>query len=155
MESVTTNPYHYGQYYTQEHLPEEIRYRAKKVPFATSYGRTKVGNDVWIGTMTTIKAGIEIGDGAVIAGASNVVRDIPAYSIVGGNPARVLRRRFPDEICDRLIESQWWTISPQQLRDINMFDIQTFLHRVEQLRDNGEAETFSPETITVSQSGLL
>jgi virginiamycin A acetyltransferase len=71
-------------------------------------GDTVIGNDVWIGYGATIMPGVHIGDGAIIATASVVTRDVPPYSVVGGNPAQVIRQRFEDEVIQELLEIQWW-----------------------------------------------
>jgi virginiamycin A acetyltransferase len=71
-------------------------------------GDTVVGNDVWIGYESLIMPGVRIGDGAIIASRSVVVSDIPAYAIAGGNPARVIRRRFTDEAIAELEAIAWW-----------------------------------------------
>lgn len=73
---------------------------------------TVVGNDVWIGRGATIKAGVTIGDGAIIAGKSMVTKDVEPYTIVGGNPAKVIRRRFPDDVIAELLRLQWWQYDP-------------------------------------------
>lgn len=70
-----------------------------------------IGNDVWIGSNVLIKGGITIGDGAIIAMGSVVTKDIPPYAIVGGNPAKFIRYRFPVEDIDFLIGFQWWNKS--------------------------------------------
>ncbi len=67
-----------------------------------------IGNDVWIGQDTTIMGGVRIGDGAVVATKAVVTKDVPPYTIVGGNPARVLKKRFPDEVVKKLRAIQWW-----------------------------------------------
>lgn len=71
-------------------------------------GDTVVGNDVWIGYKAVIMPGVTIGDGAIVAACSVVTRDVPPYTIVGGNPARELRRRFSDAEIETLLEMQWW-----------------------------------------------
>lgn len=71
-------------------------------------GDTVVGNDVWIGFDTLIMPGIKIGNGAIISSRSVVVSDVPAYSVVGGNPARVIRQRFPSETVAALESIAWW-----------------------------------------------
>ncbi|MCA9133668.1 MAG: Vat family streptogramin A O-acetyltransferase [Planctomycetales bacterium] len=71
-------------------------------------GDTRVGNDVWIGYEATIMPGINIGHGAIIASKSVVTRDVPAYTIVGGNPATVVRRRFDDATIAALERIAWW-----------------------------------------------
>lgn len=71
-------------------------------------GNTVVGNDVWIGYNATIMPGVTIGDGAIIAANATVVKDVAPYSIVGGNPAKVIKKRFSDEKISELLETQWW-----------------------------------------------
>lgn len=74
-----------------------------------------IGSDVWIGKRTTIKCGITIGDGAVIASNSYVVKDVPDYAIVGGNPARIIKYRFSEDIIKELKQIQWWNWSESKL----------------------------------------
>ena len=71
-------------------------------------GDTIVGNDVWIGQNVTVMPGVHIGDGAIIAADSVVVKDIPAYCVAGGNPCRVIRRRFDDDLTEHLLKLRWW-----------------------------------------------
>lgn len=71
-------------------------------------GDTIIGNDVWIGHNATIMPGIKVGDGAVIAAYSVVVKDVEPYTIVGGNPSKLIKMRFDDEQIKRLTELQWW-----------------------------------------------
>ncbi|QXG55912.1 Vat family streptogramin A O-acetyltransferase [Pantoea jilinensis] len=71
-------------------------------------GDTVIGNDVWIGYQALIMPGIKIGNGAIISSRSVVTSDVPAYSIMGGNPARVIRQRFNDETISILEKLAWW-----------------------------------------------
>ncbi|RFC62113.1 antibiotic acetyltransferase [Fulvimarina endophytica] len=71
-------------------------------------GDTVIGNDVWIGEKAVVMPGVTIGDGAVIAAHSVVTADVPAYGIVGGNPARLIRQRFDDETIAALRKIAWW-----------------------------------------------
>jgi virginiamycin A acetyltransferase len=71
-------------------------------------GDTVIGNDVWIGHNATITAGVNIGDGAIIATNATVVNDVEPYSIVGGNPAHLIRYRFPEEKIAELLKLRWW-----------------------------------------------
>ncbi len=71
-------------------------------------GDTVVENDVWIGQEATIMPGVRIGNGAVVAAKSVVVSDVPPYAIVGGNPARVIRLRFSEDVIAALQEIRWW-----------------------------------------------
>jgi virginiamycin A acetyltransferase len=73
-----------------------------------SRGDTIIGNDVWLGYESIVMPGVNIGNGAIVAARSVVVKDVPAYTIVGGNPARVIKQRFSDEEIALLQEIQWW-----------------------------------------------
>jgi virginiamycin A acetyltransferase len=75
---------------------------------AESRGDTVVGSDVWLGYQTLVMPGVTIGHGAVVAAGSVVVGDIPPYAIAGGNPARVLRLRYPEEEVAMLLRAAWW-----------------------------------------------
>lgn len=67
-----------------------------------------IGNDVWIGHNATIMAGVKIGDGAIIATNATVVKDVPPYTVVGGNPAKEIKKRFADEVIEELLKLKWW-----------------------------------------------
>ena len=71
-------------------------------------GDTVVGNDVWIGQNVTVMPGVHIGDGAIIGANSTVATDIPAFAVAAGNPARVVRMRFDDEMIALLEQFRWW-----------------------------------------------
>ncbi len=94
-----------------------------------------IGHDVWIGHGAIVLAGRSIGTGAVVAGGAVVTKDIPAYTIVAGNPARPIRRRFPEDIADRLQKLAWWDWEHQRLRkalnDFRNLSVEDFLDRHE------------------------
>lgn len=71
-------------------------------------GNTIVGNDVWIGTEAFIMPGVKIGDGAIIASKSVVIKDVPPYSVVGGNPAKIIKMRYDENQILILQEIGWW-----------------------------------------------
>ncbi len=71
-------------------------------------GDTVIGNDVWIGYEALIMPGVKIGDGAIISSRAVVVSDVPAYAVVGGNPAQVIKQRFADEVARQLQAIAWW-----------------------------------------------
>jgi len=90
-------------------------------------GNTTVGSDVWIGYGATIMPGVTIGDGAIIATKSVVTSDVEPYSIVGGNPAKIIRKRFSEREIKSLLEISWWnwpiekiTNNVKHLTDINI-----------------------------------
>ena len=84
---------------------EKVLPRLEDLPYK---GDTVVGNDVWIGYDALVMPGVKIGDGAIIAARSVVVNDVPAYSVVGGNPAKVLKMRFEPETVAELERIAWW-----------------------------------------------
>ena len=78
-------------------------------------GDIMVGNDVWIGRESVILPGVHIGDGAIIAASAVVTKDVPPYTVVGGNPAEFIRRRFNDRLTAMLLELKWWDFKPDAL----------------------------------------
>ncbi|MCD8903873.1 CatB-related O-acetyltransferase [Staphylococcus chromogenes] len=77
---------------------------------------TKIKNDVWIGANVIIKDGVTIGDGAIVASGAVVTKDVEPYTIVGGVPAKPMKKRFDDETIHKLQESQWWLKTPEELK---------------------------------------
>jgi virginiamycin A acetyltransferase len=71
-------------------------------------GDIVVGNDVWFGYDSLIKNGVTIGSGSIIAARAVVVKDVPAYSVIAGNPARVVKMRFDDKTIEKLLKLAWW-----------------------------------------------
>jgi acetyltransferase-like isoleucine patch superfamily enzyme len=98
----------------------ELRSWWVSVPYAvedhTTKGDIDIGNDVWIGTDSIVLSGVAIGDGAVIGAGSVVTKDVPPYSVVVGNPGRVVKTRFPAHIVAALIKLSWWHW-PEELVD--------------------------------------
>ena len=78
-------------------------------------GDTVIGNDVWIGQNTTILPGVHIGDGAIIGANSIVGSNIEPYSIVAGNPARLIRKRFDDDLISLLLKVKWWDLPIEEI----------------------------------------
>ena len=79
-------------------------------------GDIVIGNDVWIGYEAVIMAGVHIGDGAIIAARAVVTKDVPPYTIVGGTPAKEIRKRFDAEIIQQLLLLKWWNWSTDKIR---------------------------------------
>jgi virginiamycin A acetyltransferase len=78
-------------------------------------GDIVIGNDVWIGYEAVIMAGVHIGDGAIIAARAVVTKDVPSYTIVGGTPAKEIRKRFDAEIIEQLLILKWWDWSTDKI----------------------------------------
>jgi virginiamycin A acetyltransferase len=97
-----------------------------------SKGDTAIGNDVWIGYESVIMPGVKIGDGAIVAAKSVVVKDVAPYTIVGGNPASKIKRRFSDEEVVQLLKIRWWDWEIAKIsRNINLImqgDIQALIN---------------------------
>lgn len=97
-----------------------------------------IDNDVWIGTNVTIVDNVHIGNGAVVAAGSVVTRDVPPYAIVGGNPARVIKYRFDDELIKGLLETEWWNMDDSVLRTLDLWtdDIAGFITKCREYRSS-------------------
>lgn len=106
--SATTYPFNvFGGAWT-ENTPPHMAQLPRK-------GNIVIGNDVWIGRESIIMPGVKIGDGAIIAAYSVVTKNIPAYSVYGGNPAQYIKKRFDDELIDLLLRFRWWDLEAEAL----------------------------------------
>lgn len=108
---VSTYPAFYSDY--NEGCPRSFR---KNKVFNDAVPETGIGNDVWIGSDVIIPGGIKIGTGAIVATGSVVVKDVPPYAVVGGNPAKIIRYRFSEEQIKALLESEWWNWPIEKIR---------------------------------------
>src|ERR1700688_3072057 len=108
--------------------------RARRGEWRKSH-RVHIGHDVWIGHAAIVLPGRSIGTGAVVAAGAVVTKDVPAYTIVGGNPARPIRRRFSETISGRLAELAWWDWDHEALRralpDFRKLAVEDFLAKYE------------------------
>lgn len=123
MSSVSTYPFYIFGTWEQD-VPQQ-----KDMPLK---GDTIVGNDVWIGQNATILPGVHIGDGAIIGLNSVVASDVPPYTIVAGNPAQIIRKRFDDELIDLLLKLKWWDKSIEEINALIPLLSNSDLNKVKQ-----------------------
>lgn len=107
MCSVTTYPFN-----IMGNGWEKVTPNFNELPYK---GDTIIGNDVWIGQNVTFLPGVKVGDGAIIAANSVVSKDVPPYHIVGGNPIKIIKKRFDDELIAYLLNLKWWDWNPQKI----------------------------------------
>ena len=102
----------------------------------TNSKKTIIGNDVWIGASAIINKGVNIGSGSVIAGGAVVVKDVPPYAIVGGNPASHIRYRFDHGVIAALLRLQWWDIELDDIAALPFDDIYACISELEKIRSS-------------------
>jgi len=93
---------------------EKVIPKKGELPFK---GDTIIDNDVWIGFESVIMPGIHIGNGAIVGARSLVTRDVPPYAIVGGNPARIIKMRFTEEVVSLLQKAEWWNWDSKKITE--------------------------------------
>ncbi|OUE48309.1 hypothetical protein BZY94_01025 [Burkholderia territorii] len=105
-----------------------------------------IGNDVYIAARVTLRRGITIGDGAIIGANSVVTKDVPPYSVVVGNPGRIVKKRFSEDQIARLLANPWWNYDFRDvLNRTHVSNIDTFLDRLEHLVAAGDIKKFQPK----------
>ena len=123
---VTTYPF--------GHIHHDIFNNFNGMGHPKTNGSVVLGNDVWIGAHVTIMSGVVIGDGAVIACNSHVVKDVEPYSIVGGNPAKFIKKRFTEEQINKLLKIKWWDWDDEKINKFTTLlcntDIDKFINAV-------------------------
>ena len=109
LNAATTYPFYIFGSWDQDTPPES------QMPLK---GDTVIGNDVWIGQNAAILQGVHVGDGVIIGLNSTVASDLEAYSVYAGNPARLIRRRFDEELTDLLLRFRWWDKSIDEINEL-------------------------------------
>lgn len=109
MNSVSTFPFYIFEGWKQD-VPKKSEMPLK--------GDTVIGNDVWVGQNVTILPGVHVGDGAIIGLNSVVSKDVAPYTIVAGNPAVIIRKRFDDELINLMLRFQWWEKSIEEINNL-------------------------------------
>ena len=145
-EWATTSLFTYGNNVA---IYDEREYPAVKRPVKPE--KVTVGHDVWIGENVVLSRNISIGHGAVIAGGSVVVKDVQPYEIVGGNPARHIKFRFPEAIRNLLLESSWWRFHLKDFEGIDITNPETFAKEIIKRESNGDIQPYWPTVTTASE----
>lgn len=116
---------------------------------ASTIRRVTIGNDVWIANGAFILPGVTVGDGAVIAAQAVVTRDVEPYTIVGGNPAKVIKKRFDDATIERLLRVKWWQYAPWDLTGIDFYhDPNRAMDEIEARAESGAITPFVADVFT-------
>jgi acetyltransferase-like isoleucine patch superfamily enzyme len=109
-----TSTFPFGHIFNEEFPAGEINGHGHPA----TKGHVIIENDVWIGSGCTIMSGIRIGSGSILAANSVVVKDVKPYTIVGGNPAKTIKERFPQHTITQLLEMKWWDLSDDEINKI-------------------------------------
>ncbi|MAT33552.1 MAG: hypothetical protein CMK06_00155 [Ponticaulis sp.] len=123
LECLTTHPVAYRAIRDRTNAP--VSRRSEK------HIDTIIGHDVWIGNNVVVIGGVHIGTGAVIGANSVVTKDVPAFAIVGGVPAKLIRYRFEADTIQRLLESKWWRLPIAAIESLNVANIDECLGEIE------------------------
>ena len=134
-------------------IEDYVGYRFKNSDPPTRVAVTTIGNDVWIGHGALIKAGVTIGDGAVVAAHAVVARDVPPYAVVAGNPAQIKRLRMPAQFVGAMLNQRWWRYAPWQLQHLDAARPGEFIKGVNQMLRN-QVPFFEPSVIDLRTDEL-
>ncbi len=126
---ITTHAFLYNQY-------DHIRPEEKDEAYDRFEKEIVIGNDVWIGANAIILRGVNVSDGAVIGAGAVVTKDVPPYAIVAGNPAKVIKYRFSDEMIKELLELKWWNFTDDKIQELYpYFDKDLTIESLKELKE--------------------
>lgn len=163
MEWLSTSPFQFEQgftFNTGAQFPDKGAYDATTPdPALSARARrdltriTRIGNDVWIGHGAIITAGVSVGNGAVIGANAVVTKDVPAYAIVGGVPAKLIRYRFDEDLRDRMLKVKWWQYATWQLTGVPFADPKAALAEIERRVKEEGMKPYAPARVIQTDTG--
>ncbi len=150
---VSSHPVQYDGCRWFDHVDEWHQMKDSSTVFRGNRHRTVVGNDVWIGRNATIRQGVKVGTGAIIGAGAFVNKDVEPYTIVVGLPGKPVRKRFSDEVCSRLLESEWWDcVLPDSVRALYS-EPERFLDELDRQKRLGSVDRHSVSPRVVRRDG--
>jgi acetyltransferase-like isoleucine patch superfamily enzyme len=153
MECITTAAFQAKFFPSVDQISEET---AAFHESCFSNGDVIIGHDVWIGSFSTIMSGVSVGSGSVVAANSHCVKDVPPYAIVGGNPARIIRYRFSEEIIYRLLQLKWWELDDSVIDSLlSILRDRPNLNTLDQLVEKYSSYTRSNNLSGLTRPGFL
>ena len=109
-----------------------------------------IGHDVWIGANATLARGIVVGTGSVVGAAAVVTKSVPPYMVVAGNPARVIKSRFPEALVERLLASAWWRYKLSDFAGLPLDRPEMFLDELQRKLEDKRIAPFTPDPIRLA-----
>lgn len=151
-ERVSSSPFTYDKNFITNY--EKLAGESRFFPTPRTIGSptdVRIGNDVWIGEGVSIAGNVSIGDGAVIAGESVVVKDVPPYTVYGGNPARFIKNRFDSEaLISELQEIQWWRFNFYDFEGLDVINPERFVKQIKRMLNRKSIKPLVVGTISAS-----
>lgn len=146
--SLSTSPYFSGRlnrwvkdYCNCEQNPKQfeiyLNSRKKYLSNVIQSAPITIGNDVWIGNGAKVLKNVHVGDGAVIGAGAIVTKDVPPYAVVAGNPAKIIKKRFSDQLIKRLLKIKWWDYGPDVVENLEYANVEATLDAIEERIENG------------------
>lgn len=152
LDRISTHTFTCRGYYNRW-LEEKFDVALGAVTFSkTDRGGLIIEHDVWIGNSVILRPGVRIGTGAVVAAGSVVVKDVPPFAIVGGNPARIIRYRFDEKTIEHILASAWWRFHVRDFAGLDMQDLHGFLDGLAERIEAGSVTEYKPEPIDIGTS---